>query len=210
MSYFVNKLKDLPQQEVFPGIQGRLIHTDKVTIADFRIKAGTILPAHSHPHEQTSSILAGRFEFTVGGQTRICEVGDVAVIPPNVEHSALALTDCRVLDVFEPVREDYKTANDALLITTDQPGTTYRPIDCGFYDHLEAAIVQKKRVVLVYLDAEGLHVAQRTELLDLKTERKAEFVQLPGTRWLRLDRIVSVDGVASGVDTTACGSESFR
>ncbi|MEL7161420.1 MAG: cupin domain-containing protein [Bacteroidota bacterium] len=109
MSYFVNKENDLPAQEVWPGIVGHLIHTERSTIADFRIAAGTVLPEHAHPHEQTSTVLEGRFRFVVGGEERICVAGEVAVIPGNVPHSGEALTDCRIVDVFAPVREDYRS-----------------------------------------------------------------------------------------------------
>ncbi len=108
MNYYFNKEKDIPLQEVFPGIEGHLVHTELCTIADFRIKKGTELPLHQHPHEQTSTVLSGRFLFEVGGQERICEAGDVAVIPGNVPHRGTAITDCRIIDVFSPVREDYK------------------------------------------------------------------------------------------------------
>ncbi|MFT4687580.1 MAG: quercetin dioxygenase-like cupin family protein [Neolewinella sp.] len=108
MNYYINKEKDLPLQEVFPGITGHLVHTEHCTIADFRIAAGTKLPLHHHPHEQTSTVLEGRFLFEVDDQERICEAGEVAVIPGNVPHRGTALTDCRIMDVFSPVREDYK------------------------------------------------------------------------------------------------------
>jgi quercetin dioxygenase-like cupin family protein len=108
MSYFVNKEQDLPLQEVFPGIQGRLVHTKLMSVADFSIAAGTELPTHHHPHEQTSTILSGEFLFVVGAEERLLRAGDVAVIPSNVPHSGKALTDCRIIDVFSPVREDYR------------------------------------------------------------------------------------------------------
>ncbi|MEM9529062.1 MAG: cupin domain-containing protein [Bacteroidota bacterium] len=110
MGYFVDKEKDVPAQEVWPGIIGRLVHTEHCTIADFQIVAGTKLPAHAHPHEQTSTVLTGRFRFTVGGETKELIAGQVAVIPGNVEHSGEALTDCRIIDVFSPVREDYRVS----------------------------------------------------------------------------------------------------
>ena len=115
MSYFKNKDRDLPEQAVYPGIVGRLIHTDKVTIGDFRIAAGTILPQHAHPHEQISTVLEGTFVFQVGEETRRCGPGDVATIPPNVPHTGEAFTDCRVIDVFSPVREDYREVTNLLL-----------------------------------------------------------------------------------------------
>lgn len=108
MSYFVNKEQDLPLQEVFPGILGRLVHTKLTTVADFNIAEGTVLPTHHHPHEQTSTVLSGEFLFVVGEEERLLRAGDVAVIPSNVPHSGKALTDCRIIDVFSPVREDYR------------------------------------------------------------------------------------------------------
>lgn len=193
MTYFINKATDLPLQEVFPGITGHLIHTKLSTIADFRIVKGTELPEHAHPHEQTSTVLEGRFRFTVGGEIRELGPGEVAVIPGGVAHSGVALTNCRIMDVFAPVREDYRVS---------VPTAEYQPIDCGFYDHFEAAIVQRRPVTLEYFPADGASVTKKIRLLDLKTESGEEFVQLDGGEWLRLDRVVSLDGVATG---TNCG-----
>ncbi|OAV45941.1 cupin domain-containing protein [Lewinella sp. 4G2] len=110
---YVNKDQDLPLVEVFPGILGHIIHTEACTIADFHIKAGTRLPLHHHPHEQTSTILEGKFEFTVDGVTRKCYAGDVAIMASTVPHEGVALTDCRILDVFHPVREDYRALTNS-------------------------------------------------------------------------------------------------
>ena len=108
MKYYLEKEKDIPLQEVFPGIKGYLVHTEHCTIADFRLREGTELPLHQHPHEQTSTVLEGRFLFEVDGEERECTAGHVAVIPGNVPHRGKALTDCRIIDVFSPVREDYR------------------------------------------------------------------------------------------------------
>ena len=53
-------------------------------------------------------VIEGRFELTVGGETRVLDPGTVALIPGGVEHGGKAVTDCRLLDVFHPLREDYK------------------------------------------------------------------------------------------------------
>jgi quercetin dioxygenase-like cupin family protein len=52
--------------------------------------------------------MEGKFELAVEGHTQICEKGFVTVIPPDVPHGGVALTACKLLDVFCPVREDYK------------------------------------------------------------------------------------------------------
>ena len=33
--------------------------------------------------------------------------GDVAIIPSNIRHAGYAETDCQIIDVFYPIREDY-------------------------------------------------------------------------------------------------------
>ena len=41
--------------------------------------------------------------------------GEVLRIPPNVPHSAEALEDCVGVDLFSPVREDWRSGDDAYL-----------------------------------------------------------------------------------------------
>lgn len=98
----------LPTKELASGYHARLVHTDQLTVAHLEVEAGSILPEHQHPHEQITNILTGEFEMTVGGVTQHCTAGSVVVIPGNTPHSARAITDCRLVDVFHPAREDYK------------------------------------------------------------------------------------------------------
>ncbi len=99
---------DTEERELVPGFRARFVHTDQMTFALWTIEAGASLPGHAHPHEQVANILEGRFELTVGGETWTLEPGMIGVVPPNVPHSGKASTDCRILDVFYPVREDYR------------------------------------------------------------------------------------------------------
>lgn len=103
-----HELKDLPRKELLPGIEGHLIHTDSLTIGYFDIEEGAVLPEHSHVHEQVTNLLEGEFEMTINGETKLMRAGHVATIPSNALHSGFAKTKCRVIDVFNPVREDYK------------------------------------------------------------------------------------------------------
>ena len=107
MSIFY-QLENTPPKEIFPNWFGQMIHGEHMTVSYFRAKAGSILPRHSHPHEQISSVLEGQLELTIGEEARICKAGDVAVIPSNVPHQARAVTDVYVIDVFSPVREEYR------------------------------------------------------------------------------------------------------
>ncbi|MEO0555847.1 MAG: cupin domain-containing protein [Bacteroidota bacterium] len=102
----VKSISDLESKEVMPGFNGKFIHSEEMTHAYWVIKTGAELPEHHHIHEQVANILEGEFEFTVNGETRICKAGDVLVLKSNVPHSGRAITDCRILDVFAPRRED--------------------------------------------------------------------------------------------------------
>ncbi|MFH4964948.1 cupin domain-containing protein [Gaetbulibacter sp. M235] len=105
MKKIISEIKEL---ELANGLKGRYFHTDFMTIGFVDIKKGAILPAHSHFHEQTTQVTEGKLEMTINGVTQILEPGIITLIPSNVVHSARALTDCKVTDIFCPVREDYK------------------------------------------------------------------------------------------------------
>jgi quercetin dioxygenase-like cupin family protein len=103
----------LPVVEVLPGLRARFVHSDSMTFAHWRIDAGAAIPMHAHPHEQVVTMQEGQLELVVAGTRHVLEAGDVVTIPGGVEHSARGITDCRVLDVFQPVREDYRARSQA-------------------------------------------------------------------------------------------------
>ena len=98
----------LPLLEPLPGLKGRMVHGETMTMAFWEIAEGAAFPEHDHPHEQIVHLLAGVLELTVSGETKRMAVGDAVVIPSGARHSARALEPCRVLDAFHPVREDYR------------------------------------------------------------------------------------------------------
>lgn len=102
------ELGDIPEKELLPGLRVRFVHSEKMTLAYWSIDEGAMLPEHSHPHEQVANVIEGHFELTVDGESRVLRPGSVVVIPPDATHSGKALGDCKIIDVFYPVREDYK------------------------------------------------------------------------------------------------------
>lgn len=102
-------VNDLPVKETMPGYKGRFIHTGNLTFAYWDVAAGSEAPEHSHPQEQVAKVLEGRFELAVDGRPVLLEPGKVVIIPPFVKHGGRAITDCKLLDVFYPVREDYQS-----------------------------------------------------------------------------------------------------
>ena len=101
-------LNEIEEREVIKGFRGKFIHSENMTHAYWTIEKGADFPEHAHRHEQIATILEGEFELTVEGETKIIEPGDIVIIPSNIPHRGKALTDCRILDVFSPVREDMK------------------------------------------------------------------------------------------------------
>jgi len=101
-------LDTLPVREIFPGLRARLVHTGRVTHSWVDVDEGASFPEHHHPHEQIVSVIDGELEITVDGDTHVLTRGMVFVIPPHVPHAGRALTACRVLDAFAPVRDDYR------------------------------------------------------------------------------------------------------
>ena len=101
-------LNEIESRELVPGFHARMVHTENMTLAYWDIEEGALLPDHSHPHEQVANVIEGTLELVVDGETHNMTPGKVFVIPSNVPHSGKALTACKVIDVFYPVREDYR------------------------------------------------------------------------------------------------------
>ena len=101
-------LNDVKGKEIVPGLFGRFVHGDTMTLSFVDIQPGAQLPEHSHPHEQITYLMEGELEMVIGGEKMLLTPGMVHVIPGNVPHSAVARTFVRVLDAFSPVREDYR------------------------------------------------------------------------------------------------------
>ena len=101
-------INDVEEREIQPGLKARFIHSDNMTFAYWYIKAGAALHDHSHPHEQVVNVLEGKLKLTVDGEAQILEPGSIVIVPPNAVHAGEAVTDTRLIDVFYPVREDYR------------------------------------------------------------------------------------------------------
>ncbi len=103
-----HKIDSLTTQPIIPGFLGRMIHMETMTFSHWTVEKGAELPAHSHPHEQISLLIKGKFGFTLDGEYREVTPGMVVIIPSNAKHKGTALEDCEIVDIFSPVREDYK------------------------------------------------------------------------------------------------------
>ena len=106
--YYYNP-KDRQSKELIPGINAKTFWGEKMLAAVVDLEPNVHLPRHSHPHEQLGIVIEGQIEFTVADQKQVLGPGEVYVIPGGVEHEARTFDHpVKVMDVFSPVREEYK------------------------------------------------------------------------------------------------------
>ena len=100
---------DWPEVEAAPGVRRRVLSCgDEVMVVQFRIAAGSEVPAHAHPHEQVGHVVAGRMRFRIGDDVRELGPGEGYSVPGGVVHGATGVTEVIAVDSFHPVREDYR------------------------------------------------------------------------------------------------------
>lgn len=92
-----------------PGITRRTLALgDAVLLVEFTIQAGAVFPLHSHPYEQIGYLCSGSGRLWVGAEAADIRPGSSWCIPKDVPHRAEFSRDSLAIDVFHPVREDYR------------------------------------------------------------------------------------------------------
>ncbi len=101
---------ELPKEAVRPGVERSGFRGEQVLMVMNWLTPGMEVRPHSHPFEQLAYIVQGQMRFVVGDQVFEAGPGSVIRIPPDVEHYGEPLGNEPVLnlDVFSPIREDYK------------------------------------------------------------------------------------------------------
>lgn len=107
----VLKWNDLAEDKPMEKIARRRIMGEKMMISRVQLTKGFQVPAHQHENEQFAVVLEGEMEFGLDGdggpdsKKVIVKTGEVMQIPSNVRHSARALRDTLILDIFSPPSE---------------------------------------------------------------------------------------------------------
>ncbi len=82
-------------------------YNDTIMCVEVDFETDTVAALHSHPHEQITYVISGRFEFNVGDETYTVSAGDSLYMQPNIIHGATCLEAGTLLDIFTPHREDF-------------------------------------------------------------------------------------------------------
>lgn len=106
----VYRWSDLPSEKVRPGVTRAGFRGDNALMVMNWLEPGMEVRPHSHPFEQLVFILQGRVRFTVGDEVVEVGAGEVLRIPPDAVHCGEPLGGETAvnLDVFAPVRDDYR------------------------------------------------------------------------------------------------------
>jgi quercetin dioxygenase-like cupin family protein len=107
----IRKANPRGYQLVLPGIERKtLAYGEHTLMTEFRMRKGSSLPPHAHPHEQTGYLVSGRLRLSIAGRKVEMRPGDSWAIPGGALHGAAILADSVAIEVFSPVREDYLVA----------------------------------------------------------------------------------------------------
>ncbi|MCA0364227.1 MAG: cupin domain-containing protein [Bacteroidetes bacterium] len=100
--------KDIDWKELGGGIKRKIMaHNTEMMVVKVAFETGGIGAMHSHPHTQASYVSKGKFKITIDGQTKTLSEGDVYFVPSGLEHGAVCIEAGELIDVFNPLREDF-------------------------------------------------------------------------------------------------------
>jgi quercetin dioxygenase-like cupin family protein len=103
------RFDDVRPFELAPGITARPLFGEGAMLNLIEFEPGAVVPLHSHPHEQLGIVLRGIQVLVVDGVEHALRPMEGYVLPGGVEHSAHCGPDgATVLDIFQPVREEYR------------------------------------------------------------------------------------------------------
>lgn len=91
------------------GINSRIFFGDQVMISVVEFEPNSKGTLHHHSEEQWGLLLKGSIQRVQGDEIINMKVGDFWLTPSNVDHTIYAGENgATVLDIFSPVRNEYK------------------------------------------------------------------------------------------------------
>jgi quercetin dioxygenase-like cupin family protein len=108
------RLDELAPFAMTDGVRARALFGDGAMLNLVELDPGAVVPEHSHPHEQLGIGISGLIVMTSEGQEFPLGPMDAMHIPSGVVHGGVAGPEgAVVLDVFVPIREDFRALADA-------------------------------------------------------------------------------------------------
>jgi quercetin dioxygenase-like cupin family protein len=101
---------ELERVAVRPGVSRSAFGNDDVLLVRNVLEPGMEINAHVHEFDQIALVVEGHATFFLDGEPYDMPPGSILLIPAGVAHHAEPVGDRPVVnvDVFAPVREDYR------------------------------------------------------------------------------------------------------
>lgn len=101
------QLSDIQAVPLVDGITIKGISGQDISVSFLEFLPRSRIPPHRHPNEQIGIVQEGELEYTIDGHTMICRPGTAFLVPPNVIHTGVVVSDrpVRLVDVFTPPRQ---------------------------------------------------------------------------------------------------------
>ena len=98
----------LPITDLGGGVRRQIMgYNNNIMMVKVEFSKDAIGTLHHHSHSQSTYVVSGIFEVTIGTETRILKPGDGFLAPPEIEHGVVCIEEGVLLDAFSPVREDF-------------------------------------------------------------------------------------------------------
>ncbi len=102
---------ELPIDKPIPLLDRKRINGEQMMIAQVTLYKGCHVETHAHENEQFAWVMSGLVRFGLGAEGSAerrdvtLQGGQILHLPSNVPHSADALEDTVIVDLFSPVTE---------------------------------------------------------------------------------------------------------
>ena len=114
MSLQTIRFSEAPSFTMIEGVEATPLFGEGAMLNVIEFEPGSVVPLHSHPHEQLGICLRGLEILIVDGVEHPIGPMEAYVLPGGVEHEARCGPEgATVVDVFQPVREDYRERHAA-------------------------------------------------------------------------------------------------
>lgn len=99
---------DAKAEDLGNGVVRRVLAYSKdLMCVENTFAEGAIGALHHHPHTQITYVVSGKFEFEIDGVKKVVQAGDTMLKTNSVEHGCKCLEAGILLDIFNPMREDF-------------------------------------------------------------------------------------------------------
>ncbi|MDX1798603.1 MAG: cupin domain-containing protein [Candidatus Lokiarchaeia archaeon] len=104
----INKDKIKPTKIIEGVYRKTLAYNDSVMLCHFLLEKDAKIPLHNHKELQIGYVINGKIKFLTENGDFIATTGDSYVFDSSEKHGAILLEKSEIIEVFHPLRDDYK------------------------------------------------------------------------------------------------------